>query len=230
MCAAFARGGHDMSILVSDLVIRVEKKLRMVAGIAVQQYAEDYILHSIQTAFDRLFLKRFWDAYCFRATWTLDGTTGKVTTDVSALTNPLKNFADIQHIWYENDADTLPRLRNRTNIEGMTGTRARKWEPCAQTPSRIFRVIPITSTGDVHVRYRSKPDDFSIDDTIYLDSLLLELSSALAYLSSDNANISYINLVQAELDAYYNTLDAAQDDDEIELTGEYGRIPQDWVG
>lgn len=215
-----------MSITVSDLVTRVEKRLRMVAGVSAQLYAEDTILHSIQTAFDRLFIMRWWSHYCAWSTWTLDGTTGKVTTDLSAL---IKEYTDIQRIYYESDATPLKRLPANTNPDTIASSdRARYWEPLSQAPTRVFRVLPIDAAGTLKVRYRTKPDDFAIDDTIYLDPLLLELAAALDYLVSDNANPTMIELVRSMLTSHYATVDAMHDDDEVELAPYSGAIPAEW--
>jgi hypothetical protein len=197
----------------------------MVSGVSVQQYAEDPILHGIQTAFDRLFKLRFWPSYSEWATWTLDGTTGKVTTDLTSL---VKDFTDIANIWYGSDTNPLTRRPTYTNPANITGTRPRYWEPLKQEPTRIFRILPITSTGNVTAYYRTKPADFDIDSTLYLDPLLLELASALAYLASDNANPTMINLVQEELKTYFSTVDMNHDDDEIELDANAHSIPENW--
>ena len=96
-----------MSVVVSDLVTQIEKRLRIVAGVAAQLYAEDALLHSVQTSFDRLFKIRWWPMYSEYATWTLDGTTGQVTTDITLL---VKSFTDIRRMWFEDDQSPLMRL------------------------------------------------------------------------------------------------------------------------
>ncbi len=215
-----------MSIVVSALVTRVEKRLRIVAGVSAQLYAEDAILHGIQTSFDRLFKIRWWPMYTTAlATYTLDGTAGKVTTDLTAL---IKDFTDIHRIWYDEDEAPLTRLRTDKRPDKVTGTKARYWEPLKQEATRVFRIIPITTTGDVHVRFRTKPDDFKITDTIYLDPLLLELAAAYEYVVTDGANPGQAEMLLGMLKQQYFTVDAEQDDDYIELVHGLGSIPNAW--
>jgi len=214
-----------MSIVVEALVARVEKRLRMVSGVSVQLYAEDAILHSIQTGFERLFKARFWPMYTTWATWTLDGTTGKVTTDVTAL---VKDFVDMRGIWYEDNDDPIMRLPADKRPERVVGTRARYWEPLKQAPTRVFRILPITTVGDVHVHYRTMPDPLAIDDTIYLDSLLLELVASYEYAVTDGANPGQAEMLLGMLKQHFETIDAAQDDDIIELVRGLGSVPSQW--
>lgn len=214
-----------MSIVVSALVTRVEKRLRMVAGVSVQLYAEDHILHSIQTAFDRLFMIRWWPSYMSWTTWTLDGTAGKVTTDLTLL---VKEFTDIRGIWYDTDSETLPRVPTNMRVDRLVGTEARYWEPLKQEITRVFRILPVTTTGDVHVHYRTKPDDFGITDTIYLNPLLLELAAAYEHVVADGANPGHAEMLLGMLKEHYKTVDAAQDDDSFELVKGYGNVPNRW--
>ena len=214
-----------MSILVSDLVVRVETRLRMVSGISVQIYAEDAILHSIQTSFDRLFMVRFWPMYSSWATWTLDGTTGQVTTDLTAL---VKTFMDLRGIWFEEDETPLLRLPADKRPENVVGTKARYWEPLKQAPTRVFRILPILSIGDVHAHHRTKPNDFVLTDTIYLDPLLLELAAAYEYVVTDGANPGQGELLLGMLKQHFKVIDSAQDDDFIELVRGLGNIPSEW--
>ncbi len=214
-----------MSIVVSALVVRVEKRLRIVAGVSAQLYAEDTIVHSIQTSFDRLFKIRWWPMYSTLSTWTLDGTAGKITADLATL---VKSFTDIRRIWYDEDESPLMRLPSDKRPDKVTGTNARYWEPLKQEPTRVFRVIPITTTGDIHVAYRTKPDDFDMDDTIYLDPLLLELAAAYEYVVTDGANPGQAEMLLGMLKQHFAVVDAEQDDDYIELVRGLGNIPNVW--
>lgn len=214
-----------MAVVVSALVTRVEKRLRMVAGVSVQLYAEDHILHSIQTAFDRLFMLRWWPSYMSWSTWTLDGATGKITSDLTAL---IKDFVDIRKIWYDTSDESLSRVPANLRAGRLTGTRARYWEPLKQDVIRVFRILPITTTGDVHVHYRTKPNDFATDDTIYLDALLLELAAAYEYVIADGANPGHGQMLLGMLKEHFRTVDTAQDDDEFELVRGYGDVPNRW--
>ncbi len=214
-----------MSIAVDALVVRVEKRLRIVAGVSAQLYAEDTIVHSIQTSFDRLFKIRWWPMYSKHATWTLDGTTGKVTALVSSLA---KEFTDIRRLWYDEDESPLMRLPSDKRPDKVVGTQARYWEPLATPDAAVFRVLPITSVGSIHAHFRMKPGDFSITDTILLDPLLLELAAAYEYVVTDGANPGQAEMLLGMLKQHFAVVDAEQDDDYIELVRGRGNIPNVW--
>ena len=79
----------------------------MVAGTGVQVYAEDRIAEMIQHKFDVLFDEVFWPQFLTWATWTLDGTLGVVTTD---LTDLVKRFEDVRVVFPENSNTALTCL------------------------------------------------------------------------------------------------------------------------
>ena len=92
----------------------------MVAGTGVQTNSEDRIAAMIQHKFDVLFEERLWPQYFGRATWTLDGTLGVVTAD---LTSVVKRFEDIRVIFPTNSNRPLTKLAGLTlNPETLSGT------------------------------------------------------------------------------------------------------------
>ena len=83
---------------LTELVTRTADRLSMVAGTGVQTYAEDRIAEMIQHKFDVLFEEAFWPQFLTWATFTLDGTLGIVTTDLTSL---LKRYEDIRVVFPE---------------------------------------------------------------------------------------------------------------------------------
>jgi hypothetical protein len=74
---------------LARLITRVQEILSLSGGLGVQTYAQPKIVQYIQMGYTSLSEMRFWDDYTELETYTLDGTTGKVTTD---LTNIIKSF------------------------------------------------------------------------------------------------------------------------------------------
>ena len=145
----------------------------MVSGTGIQTYAEDTIAEMIQHKFDVLFDEVFWPQFCTWYTWTLDGTLGVVTTD---LTDIIKKYEDIQVVFADNSNTALTKLANlTTNPFTLAGTTPIHYEALGPTFSnnttRVFRVWPLASTGDVIVRVRTKPDTFVGTDEIDFDDL-----------------------------------------------------------
>jgi|TARA_R100000750_G_scaffold46018_1_gene31034 hypothetical protein len=175
---------------LSQLVARTADRLSMVAGTGVQVYAEDRIAEMIQHKFDVLFDEVFWPQFCTWYTWTLDETLGVVTAD---LTDILKRYEDIQVIFPENSNMALTKLSNlTTNPYELTGTTPVNYEALGPTVSnkttKVFRIWPLASTGNVVVRLRTKPDTFTSEDEIDFDDQSLILGSVFDYLEDDGTN------------------------------------------
>ena len=175
---------------LSQLVARTADRLSMVAGTGVQVYAEDRIAEMIQHKFDVLFDEVLWPQFCTWYEWTLDGTLGVVTTD---LTDILKRYEDIQVVFPENSNTALTKLSNlTTNPFELTGTTPINYEALGPTYSnkttKVFRVWPLAATGDIILRVRTKPDTFTSEDEIDFDDQSLILGSVFDYLEDDGTN------------------------------------------
>ena len=162
----------------------------MVAGPGVQTYAEDRIAEMIQHKFDVLFDQAFWPQFCNWSTFTLDGTLGIVTTD---LTNLLARFDDIQVIYRSGGATAIPKLSVLTfNPFNLTGTVPLAYDSIGASDtnrvSRRFNMWPKTATGDIVMRYRTKPDTFIPSDDIDFDDQALILGAVYDYLEDDGTN------------------------------------------
>ena len=163
----------------SELVQKTIVELRMEGGVSVQQYAEDIIAAKLQRMFNTLFDQYYWPAYTVHGeSFTLDGSTGVVTGD---LTSKIKRQDDIGAIWYGSEIKPLPRKPMWINVATLTGGLRRYWEPTSTT--KIFRIIPIASTGTVRVTYRTKPDNFIASDEVKLDDDLLVGATVLDWLT-----------------------------------------------
>ncbi len=162
----------------------------MVAGTGVQIYADDRIAEMIQHKFDVLFLEEFWPQFSEWATWTLDGTLGVVTTD---LTDLVKKYEDIDVIFPENSNKALTKLTpNTTNPFQLSGTTPIHIEGLGPNATnkvtRVFNVWPKSATGDLNSHYRTRPDTFNPEDEIDFDDQALILGATYDYLEDDGTN------------------------------------------
>ncbi len=159
--------------------------MSMVEGTGVQIYAEDRIAEMIQHKFDILFDERFWNQFLAWATWTLDETLGVVTVD---LTDIVKRFEDIRVIYPENFTTPLTELSAITqNPFQLTGSRPQQFE-ANNDIVKPFRIWPLTSTGNIVVQYRTKPEPFTDEDIVPFDDQALILGAAYDYLEDDGTN------------------------------------------
>jgi len=172
---------------LDGLTIKIEETMSMFAGVDVQTYAETRIKHMIQRQFNNILLERFWFDFLSTDTYTLDGTTGLITGDVTA---QIKSFTDIMHIWYEAETDSLPRAPNNLNPAVLE---KRCVTPYASASKR-FRIYPVDTTGDVTVRFRTKPDDFEADTEIPFDTDLLLYAVVRMFLTEDGTNDNAVKM------------------------------------
>ena len=186
----------------------------MAAGQGVQLYAEDRIAEMIQHKFDVLFEEIFWPQFCTWAQYTLDGTLGIITTDLTTL---VKRFEDIQVIYPENSNQSLPKLSPSTsNPFELSGTTPVAYEALGPTDtnktSRVFQIWPKAATGDVILRFRTKPDTFTANTTVDFDEQVLILGAAFDYAEDDgtnpNATQKFQNLFESRFIQLKNTFNS----------------------
>jgi hypothetical protein len=188
---------------LTQLVNRTAARLSMVSGTAVQVYADDALAEMIQHKFDVLFDERFWPQFSTWATWTLDGTLGIVTTD---LTDLVKRFDDIQVIFGDASNIPIPKLaETTTNPFTLSGTSPRQFSALGPTASnktsRVFQMWPKAATGNIIVRYRTKPATFEPEDEIDFDGQALILGAVFDYLEDDGTNPAATDKFQALFEA-----------------------------
>ena len=200
---------------LSQLVTRTADRLSMVSGTGVQVYAEDRIAEMIQHKFDILFDEAFWPQFCQWYQWTLDGTLGIVTTD---LTDILKRYEDIQIIFPDNSNTGLTKMSVlTTNPFELSGTTPIHYEAFAAGTtyftSRVFQIWPKASTGDIVLRVRTKPDTFVAESEINFDDQALILGATYDYLEDDgtnpNATQKFQNLFESRVNQLKDTHNSA---------------------
>jgi len=175
---------------LAQLIARTADRLSMVSGTGVQVYAEDRIAEMIQHKFDVLFDEVFWPQFLTWATWTLDGTLGVVTTD---LTDLVKRFEDLRVVFPENSNTALTKVAAlTTNVFTLSGTTPIHYEalgPAASNKTtRVFNVWPKGATGNINIQYRTRPDTFVTTDEIDFDDQALILGATFDYLEDDGTN------------------------------------------
>jgi predicted nuclease of predicted toxin-antitoxin system len=187
----------------------------MVAGTGVQTYAEDRIAEMIQHKFDVLFEEVFWPQFLTWATWTLDGTLGVITTDVTAL---LKRFEDIRVVFPSGSNTPLTKMSPlTTNPFELSGTTPIHYESLGPTDAnrvtRVFQIWPKAATGTIVVQYRTRPDTFVATDEIDFDDQALILGAVFDYLEDDgtnpNATQKFQFLFEARVKQLKNTFNSA---------------------
>lgn len=192
---------------LSELVQKVITRISQVPGTGVQLYAEDRIADMIQQAFDFIFDDYFWPQFYFEQTYTLDGTTGVITGDISS---GIKRYEDIQYIFFESDTYPLKELPRNYNPSLITGTRGRFFKPNS-TAAKRFTVLPAASAGTVRVIGRTKPANFTDDDAVDFDNTAIILAATKDYLEDDGANPGAIEKFEQMFESRLAQLKTNQD-------------------
>jgi hypothetical protein len=174
---------------LQDIATEVIRKVHQVAGSSVQLYSEELVEGFVNDAFDIIFKKIFYPGYTHYAQLTIDGTTGKPTTNLA--TDPeVMSFDDIQYVLPEDRNKPLPILPAMFNPYTIGGNVSQYIEALTVADSdyatKLFRVWPLTATDSVVVRYRKKPKPtFVPTDEIYMDKVMLVYASVWQYMKDD---------------------------------------------
>ena len=213
---------------IEEMLVRVQTSLSMAAGINVQTHAEDRLINTIRKAYNFMFDMQWWDEFLIVETFTLDGSTGMITGDVSA---KIGRFIDIHSIYYENDSHQIPRLSSSENPLSLYDRRIAP----VNSATKRFRVYPITTTGDVTVRYRTRITDATWDDVsafstteINMDDMLVELFACANELGTDGTNDVAMKMFQQQLDARIKQLNRLENQQPISKSGGQYGVPTMW--
>lgn len=165
------------------LVDAVLTRLSMEDGLDVQVYTEDRIVAALQHKFDTLFDEYWFPQFVtFQEEWQLDGTTGQIVGDLSAR---IKKFADIQAVFNDYRPYPLPLAPSMIRLRDITN-------PCIQSvpdATKVFRVLPMDTSGSIYVSYRTAPDVFENDDDLVdMDRQAMILGTCWDILVDDGTN------------------------------------------
>jgi hypothetical protein len=171
-------------ITFGDIVTKVLQRLALVEGLDAQIYAEPRIQLAIQHKFDLIF-REFWlpEYTTYQEPHTLDGVNGQITGD---LTGRIKDWRDLHSVFHEGSHKPMPLAPMNTRERDITYPSIR---PTVTNRAKVFKVVPVTTIGQVYVTYRTKPDNFEEDsDEIFLDTQLLLLGTCWDVLEDDGTN------------------------------------------
>ncbi len=178
-----------------QLISRVQARLAQATGPGTNTYSEDVIAEHLQTGFDYYFEKYWWPDYIAYSEWTLDGTLGVVTADLTSL---LDRTDDID--WIKSNDCNVVRLRKDVAPSSVTGSAPRFWIPYASA-TKVFKIVPYAATGTIEVRYRVRPSTFIGTSDVNMDNALLVTFAAVQYLASDGSNPDATNMQMRALSA-----------------------------
>ena len=172
---------------IEQLIERIEERLALVSGLDVQIHVEDRLVEMLRHKYNVLF-DDFWDvSNTYYRTETLDGSTGQISGDISSV---ILRYADIHSVFYDSDDDPLPQVSLGTNPSRI---RTRCIVPSSDS-TKVFKVLPVDTAGDVHIWYRTKLADSVWETPTYstevpMDDELLMLGVMYDFIVDDGSNI-----------------------------------------
>lgn len=204
------------------------KAVGLVSGTSVQIYTEPQIYASIQTMFEMVFKKRFWDHLSDWHEVTPNGTSGLATTDLSSF---LKDHTDIEQVWLADMSRRIVRPY-QTDYKIVNGAHVLYYTPIkydAAAPSdftqKVIKFWPVTATSPVAIRCRTQPADFTPTDIVPFPAHIMAQAAAWNLLESDGINPTAAAKAQQMFDLLYQDYVAADGEDVIGYGGGRQNVP-----
>lgn len=161
--------------------------------------------------------------------FAVSATTGISTTDFSGLAQPVTEIGNVQFIYDVAKRPPISRVNPRMNPALLTGTNARFYEPQANQTT-LFRILPVTTTSAMTMRYRYIPSLAADTDEVPFDEEYMLLAGVYDYLEDDGGNPGQTEKFRHLLNMRLEQLNDSQNDGDVPLRGD-GRgteIPTTW--
>ena len=212
---------------VASLIERIEKRINLAAGMNVQVHAEDQLLEMLRHKYNTLFDSHWWQDYLLMETFTLDGVTGQITGSVA---DKILRYIDIHSVFRGGDAQPLPMRATVTNPTLNTTTRIAP----SSDKTKVFRVLPMDTAGEVHVWFRSRLSDEAWDITnaettdVNMDDELLITGTVYDYLVDDASNEESARKYEQQYNARFDQLTLLGFQQGISKVSQSAGVATDW--
>lgn len=176
---------------LTDLIQACIVRLQQVAGTAVQQYAEDHIAFLLNEAYEMMTKDKWWPNVMQWFSVALDGVYGMPTTSLRDMF--VQQTTDLRALYYQDNNDPMPILPSTINPYQLTGDRGLYFEMLPSpldVNGKLFRVWPLTATGNVRVHARVTPPLLFSDPSVLVpfDPTCLINYACWIYITSDASN------------------------------------------
>lgn len=222
-----------MTANVRDIVNGALELVGQVSGSGVQVYADDFARRCCVRAFDMLYKKRDWEQYLEWTRPELDGVTGIIKTDLYV---SVRDFEDFLAIYRDGQSKPLPVMDHKRNWNKITGSTVQTWTSLhvshPQYAKRKLQFYPLTAEGFVDVLVRKYPlanpaVQWGWNDTMHLDTSMLEEATAFVMLSVDAINADAAAVCKSMMEARYIDIVAGLGSRPMHIRGSQG-IPNEY--
>jgi len=211
--------------IADDVIVR----LSQVPGVSVQTYATPTIRQAIISHFRIVALEEWWEHLMYWQTFAVSAVTGVPTTDFSGLAAPVTEMRNIKAIYRTDSIVPIPKIHSRVLPTMVTGTTAKFYEPEANQTT-LFRILPVTSTSAMTMRYRYVPSLPLNTSEVPFDREYMTLAGVYDYLEDDGGNPGQTEKFRHLLNLRMEQLVMGNNDHEIPLRadGLSVSIPNQW--
>lgn len=201
-----------MSATIREIVNDALTVVGEVSGPGVQVYEDDRMKADATRAFNMMFKKYNWTNYLRWYVVTLDGTTGKITTDAF---EQVKSFEDFIAVHRHLENHRLPIAPTRLNPYSLSGGLAAFWTSLPATDTdytlRKIQVYPIQAQGVIDVLAKEYPlippaTQFDWEQEFFLDKDMLVYATAFMTLSGDDLNSGAADVVRNLMEMRYRDI------------------------
>lgn len=213
---------------IATLIERIEKRINLAAGIDVQTHGEEQMLEMLRHKYNTLFDTMWWYDYLTLETFTLDGSTGTITGDV---TDKIRRFIDIHSVYLGGNSKPLPLLSIGSNPTLFT---AEAIAPYTSDATKMFKVWPFDRSDEVHVWYRTRmsDDEWDIataeDQNVNMDDELLITGTIYDYLVDDGSNDESAAKYERQYNARFEQLAKLSYQHGISKSDQSTSLPTQW--
>lgn len=210
---------------VSEIISAVQHEVGEVAGAGAQVYSEDRIKDKVQQCFNFIYTKYDWQHYRKWQQLSLDGSTGKVTTDAFENT---RSPEDVLIIFRSGDNRPLPVLPLLSNPYLLTGTKLLYFTFLSVTDTdyekKLLQFWPLAATDDIVIKTREYPTSFVPDTKLYMDFDLLVFGASWMLLADEGINPESADKNEKLFDARFRDIMKALSEHPIDATGTGNQI------
>lgn len=206
-----------------QIVTEVQRLIGEGVGAGAQVYTEDGILDAINRAFNICFTKFAWPQFRGWDTYSLDGSTGRITGTPFTEVDGIEDFLFITR---DGEDAPLPMLAKNINPLSLTGDRVQCWTfiPVwdSEFDDKKLQFYPLEATTDLNILIRVNPGPFVFADTIRLDKDMLVSGSAWQALMGNDLNPGMAATQKEMMNARFEDITTALARNPIFVSGDQG--------
>lgn len=211
-------------LTLREITQDVISNLSQAGAVGTQRYAEPRIQLLVNQCFEMLFDRQWWPQFMrWYLDAPLDGSSGVVTTDISAITR----YEDIRAVFRAGHDRPLPELPDELN-PGDIPPGELVFIDSNDTTGKVFKVWSQTASANLSIHARIKPARYVPDDEVKFDPLALTYGAAWAYAEDDGTNPGAAQKFQVLFENRVGIIEAMVNSKPVALNKRAVFVPNNW--